>query len=60
VQYALRQAVTHDGVRSIQAFTNRRAAEVEWPAIPADPFLNVNTQEDLAEANSLARAHPDL
>jgi molybdenum cofactor guanylyltransferase len=60
VQYELRQAVTHDGVRSIQAFTNRRAAEVEWPAIPADPFFNVNTQEDLAEANSLARAHPDL
>jgi molybdenum cofactor guanylyltransferase len=60
VRDELRQAVAHECVRSIHAFTYRRAAEVEWPTIPADPFFNVNTPEDLAQANRLARAHPDL
>jgi molybdenum cofactor guanylyltransferase len=60
VRDELRQAVAHDGVRRLDAFTNRRAAEVEWSAIPADPFFNLNAPDDLMEANRLARAHPDL
>ena len=30
------------------------AAIVEWPAIPYDPFFNVNTPEELAEAERIA------
>lgn len=30
------------------------AAMVEWPAEPYDPFFNVNTPEELAEANRIA------
>ncbi len=30
------------------------AADVEWPVIPFDPFFNVNTPEELAEARRIA------
>jgi molybdopterin-guanine dinucleotide biosynthesis protein A len=30
------------------------AVTVEWPVEPYDPFFNVNTPEDLAEANRIA------
>lgn len=51
---ALRQAVS-EGLRKIDAFTGRyRVAEVEWPAGAIDPFFNVNTVDDLQEANRLA------
>ena len=52
---ALRRAV-QDGLRKIDAFTGRYATvPVEWPVGDADPFFNVNTPEDLAEAGRLAR-----
>ena len=57
----LRHALVVEGVRKVGAFTGRHlAVAVEWPAIPVDPFLNVNTPEDLSRANFLAGAHPDL
>ena len=53
----LRRAVTLEGVRKIDAFTDRhKAAAVAWPAAPVDPFFNVNTPEDLAEADRLSAA----
>lgn len=30
------------------------AKEVKWDVVPFDPFMNVNTPEDLAEANRIA------
>ena len=30
------------------------AVQVEWPILPYDPFLNINTQQDLAEARRIA------
>ena len=30
------------------------AAVIEWPCLPYDPFFNVNTPEDLAEAERIA------
>jgi len=55
IRDALRAAV-QDGMRKIDAFTARYAtAAVEWPVNPVDPFFNVNTPEDLAEADRLAR-----
>lgn len=54
IRGALRAAVLN-GVRKIDAFTGRYAlAAVEWPALPVDPFLNVNTPDDVREAGRLA------
>lgn len=35
------------------------AARVEWPAAPYDPFFNVNTPDDLAEAERILALYPD-
>jgi len=52
----LRYALAHEGLRAVAAFTDRyRVAEVAWPAEPSDPFFNINTAEDLARAEALAR-----
>jgi len=57
----LRHAVADQGLRKIEAFTERyRRATVEWPAATIDPFFNVNTPGDLAEADLLIASHPDL
>ncbi len=61
VREELRRAVAVEGVRKIDAFTGRQpSTAVEWPATPVDPFLNVNTPQDLAEAERLVTAHPGL
>ena len=61
VRDELRHAVTVDGIRKIDVFTRRHpVVAVEWPAEPVDPFFNVNTPEDLVEANCLATVHPGL
>ena len=41
------------GLRKVGAFTDG-AALAEWAAEPVDPFFNVNTPEDLAEADRVA------
>jgi molybdenum cofactor guanylyltransferase len=52
---ALRDAIIVDGLRKVQDWTTRyRVAAVDWPADPIDPFFNVNTVEDLAEAERLS------
>jgi molybdopterin-guanine dinucleotide biosynthesis protein A len=61
VRDELRRAVSEHGIRRIDRFTQRYAcAVVGWPATPVDPFFNVNTPEDLAEANRAATMHPGL
>lgn len=50
----LRQTLTA-GERKISRWTQGHGAAVaEWPAEPVDPFFNVNTPEDLREAERLA------
>lgn len=50
----LRRALVEEGERKIDAWTARyRLAVVDWPIAPFDPFFNVNTPEDLAEAGRL-------
>jgi molybdopterin-guanine dinucleotide biosynthesis protein A len=50
----LRRAVL-EGERKIDAFTGRHGiVAVEWPLGDVDPFFNVNTVDDLREANRLA------
>lgn len=61
VRDELRRAVTVDGIRKIDVFTRRHpVVAVEWPAEPVDVFFNVNTPEDLIEADCLATVHPGL
>jgi molybdopterin-guanine dinucleotide biosynthesis protein A len=57
----LRHAVAERGIRKIETFTQRyRRATVDWAVVPVDPFFNVNTPDDLVEANRLVSTHPDL
>lgn len=50
----LRQAL-RGGERKIDRFTGRfGCAAAEWPVTGCDPFFNVNTPEELAEAERLA------
>jgi molybdopterin-guanine dinucleotide biosynthesis protein A len=52
---ALHRALTLDDERKVGRFAARyRTAAVEWPTVPVDPFFNVNTPEDAAEAERLA------
>ena len=51
----LRRALVEEGLRKVGAFAARHPlATVAWPAQPVDPFLNVNTPEDLAAAERAA------
>ncbi len=51
----LRRALAVEGLRKVSQWTARfRGATVEWPAELLDPFFNVNTVGDLAEAERLA------
>jgi molybdopterin-guanine dinucleotide biosynthesis protein A len=52
------RAALEEGVRKIVAFTEPRGcARVVFSAEPFNPFFNVNTSEDLAEAERLWDAH---
>lgn len=49
----LRQAL-HDGMRKVVLWTDRhRAADASFPNCDFDPFFNVNTPQDLAQARAL-------
>src|ERR1700756_1536222 len=51
----LRRAVVAEGLRKIELWTARHGvALAEWPAEPVDPFFNVNTPEDAAQAQRFA------
>jgi molybdopterin-guanine dinucleotide biosynthesis protein A len=53
--------VADHGIRRVDRFTGRYLCAVEqWAAEPVDPFFNVNTPEDLIEADRLAASHPGL
>jgi molybdenum cofactor guanylyltransferase len=57
----LRAAMAKDGLRKVDAFRRRfPCSVVHWPADPVDPFFNLNTPENLTEADHLAVVHPDL
>jgi molybdenum cofactor guanylyltransferase len=56
----LRQALTKEGLRKIELWTARHGvALADWPAEPVDPFFNVNTPDDAAQAERIASQHPD-
>ena len=52
----LRRALVDEGLHKIELWTARHGiATADWPAEPIDPFFNVNTPEDAARAEELAR-----
>lgn len=55
----LRTALRGENFRKVQGWAARHGvAFAAWPDVPLDPFLNVNTPEDLARAEAIAAAHP--
>jgi molybdopterin-guanine dinucleotide biosynthesis protein A len=47
----LREALVDGGQRSVRRFqAGCRHVEVDWPAVPRDPFFNINTPQDLEVA----------
>lgn len=57
----LRQALAMEGVRKVDAWTARyRRVTASFPVSTVDPFFNANTPEQLAEAERLLAANPQL
>jgi molybdopterin-guanine dinucleotide biosynthesis protein A len=57
----LRRALTVEAVRKVDEWTARYAIGIaEWPAMPVDPFFNVNTPEQAAAAERMAVEHPEI
>ena len=56
----LRRAVADEGLRKIEVWTERHGiALASWADTPVDPFFNVNTPDDVARAEAIARRYPD-
>ena len=55
----LRGALVGEHLHKIEIWTARHGIAVaDWPAEPVDPFFNVNTPDDVARAEVLARQFP--
>jgi molybdopterin-guanine dinucleotide biosynthesis protein A len=55
----LRRALVEEGLHKIEVWTARHGIAIaEWPTAPLDPFFNVNTPDDAAAAEQLARLEP--
>ena len=56
----LRKALLAEGLHKIEIWTARHGvALADWPTTPVDPFFNVNTPEDAAEAERIAAQQCD-
>ncbi len=57
----LRRALADEGVRKVAQFAARYAVGVAaWPITPVDPFFNINTPEQAAEAGRIAEEYPEI
>jgi molybdenum cofactor guanylyltransferase len=57
----LRKALVEKDMRKIEAWTGRHGVAIaDWPATPVDPFFNVNTPADVAEAERIAAQQCDV
>ena len=55
---AMDTAIESEGIFRVKDWVSRvDAAVVEWPAAPFDPFFNINTPEELAEARLIAASY---
>ena len=56
----LRRALSDEGLRKIEVWTERHGiALASWGNVPVDPFFNVNTPDDAARAEEIAKQYPD-
>ena len=57
----LRKALVEENMHKIETWTARHGIAIgDWPATPVDPFFNVNTPADAAEAERIAAQQCDL
>jgi molybdenum cofactor guanylyltransferase len=57
----LRRALINEGVHKVETWAARHGPAVaEWPTTPVDPFFNVNTPADAAEADRLSAQFPEI
>jgi molybdopterin-guanine dinucleotide biosynthesis protein A len=57
LRHDLRHALVDEDLRKIEVWTARHGVAIAtWPEKPVDPFFNVNTPGDLAEAERIAAA----
>jgi molybdopterin-guanine dinucleotide biosynthesis protein A len=57
----LRRALVAEGLRKIEIWTARHGVAIaDWPAEPVDPFFNVNTPDEAAQAQAMAARLPNL
>jgi molybdopterin-guanine dinucleotide biosynthesis protein A len=57
---AIRTALVAEGIRRVEEVAGRlRFAEVEWPDLPFDPFLNLNRPADIDAAEAILAGWPD-
>jgi len=55
----LRHALVGDNLHKIELWTARHGIAIaEWPTVPFDPFFNVNTPKDAAQAEAIAAKYP--
>jgi TusA-related sulfurtransferase len=55
----LREALTGRSLRSVRDWANLHGlARASWPGEPVDPFFNINTPDDLAQASAIVEGHP--
>jgi molybdopterin-guanine dinucleotide biosynthesis protein A len=56
----LRHALVHEHLHKIEVWTARHGVAIaDWPASPVDPFFNVNTPADAAEADRIATQYAE-
>jgi molybdopterin-guanine dinucleotide biosynthesis protein A len=61
LRHDLRRALVEEQQRKIEAWTARHGVAIaDWPTDPIDPFFNINTPENAAEAERLAAQQCDL
>jgi molybdenum cofactor guanylyltransferase len=57
----LREALIEEHTHKIELWTARHGVAIaDWPKEPVDPFFNVNTREDMAQAEAIARHFPNV
>jgi molybdopterin-guanine dinucleotide biosynthesis protein A len=57
----LRHALVNEGLHKIETWTARHGVAIaDWPTQPVDPFFNVNTPEDVVEAERVAAQNPRI
>src|ERR1700733_1793681 len=56
----LRHALIDEKLHKIELWTARHGITIaEWPAAPFDPFFNVNTPKDVAQAEAIVAKYPN-